>query len=84
MAHLNTNSHMEFNFEGQFLGFVSHDGTLKYMRLKVLSEEMQIKIPKAMSGFPWGLQVTSSKRLPELPLLSQVVRRSDRPFAFKL
>ncbi len=48
MAHLDTNSPMEFNFEGQFLGFVSHDGILKYMRLKVLSEEMQIKLPKAM------------------------------------
>jgi len=48
MAHFDTKSRMEFNFEGQFLGFVSHDGALKYMRLKVLSEEMQIKLPKAM------------------------------------
>jgi (2Fe-2S) ferredoxin len=38
----------EFNFEGQFLGFVSHDGKLKYLHLKVLSEEMHIKIPKAL------------------------------------
>jgi len=48
MAHFDTDSHREFNFEGQFLGFVSHDGALKYMRLRVLSEELQIKIPKAM------------------------------------
>ncbi|MEB3336941.1 MAG: (2Fe-2S) ferredoxin domain-containing protein [Leptolyngbyaceae bacterium] len=39
---------MEFNFEGQFLGFVHDDGKLKYMRLGVLSEEIQIKIPKAL------------------------------------
>ena len=38
---------MEFDFEGQFLGFVSCDGKLKYMRLRVLSEEMQIKLPKS-------------------------------------
>jgi (2Fe-2S) ferredoxin len=38
----------EFNFEGQFLGFVSHDGKLKYLHLRVLSEEMHIKIPKAL------------------------------------
>lgn len=37
---------MEFNFEGQFLGFVRHEGKLKYLRLRVSSEEMQIKIPK--------------------------------------
>jgi (2Fe-2S) ferredoxin len=41
-------SRAEFNFEGQFLGFVSHDGKLKYIRLGVLSEEMLIKLPKAM------------------------------------
>jgi (2Fe-2S) ferredoxin len=41
-------SHGEFNFEGQFLGFVSHDGKLKYLHLRVLSEEMHIKIPKAL------------------------------------
>jgi (2Fe-2S) ferredoxin len=39
---------MEFNFEGQFLGFVSHDGKLKYMRLRMLSEELQIKLPKSL------------------------------------
>ncbi|WP_036530781.1 (2Fe-2S) ferredoxin domain-containing protein [Neosynechococcus sphagnicola] len=48
MAHFDTKSPMEFNFQGQFLGFVSHDGAWKYMRLRVLSEELQIKIPKAM------------------------------------
>jgi (2Fe-2S) ferredoxin len=40
--------HMEFKFEGEFLGFVNHEGKLKYLRLKVLSEEVQIKIPKAV------------------------------------
>jgi (2Fe-2S) ferredoxin len=38
----------EFSLEGQFLGFASHDGKLKYIRLGVLSEEMLIKLPKAM------------------------------------
>jgi len=48
MIHSDPDSRMEFNFEGQFLGFVSHDGKLKYLRLQVRSEEMQIKIPKAV------------------------------------
>ncbi|NJO72584.1 MAG: (2Fe-2S) ferredoxin domain-containing protein [Leptolyngbyaceae cyanobacterium RM1_406_9] len=39
---------MEFSFECQFLEFVRHDGKLKYIRLKVLSEEMQVKLPKFM------------------------------------
>lgn len=48
MVYSDNSSRGEFNFEGQFLGFVSHDGKLKYLRLRVLSEEMQIKIPKAL------------------------------------
>ncbi|KAM3095673.1 (2Fe-2S) ferredoxin domain-containing protein [Phormidesmis sp. 146-35] len=40
--------HMEFKFEGEFLGFVQHEGKLKYLRLGVLSEELQIKLPKAV------------------------------------
>lgn len=48
MADSNNCSPKEFCLEGQFLGFASHDGKLKYLRLSVLSEEMQIKIPKAM------------------------------------
>jgi NADH:ubiquinone oxidoreductase subunit E len=48
MAYSDHTLRMEFNFEGQFLGFVNHDGKLKYLRLRVLSEEMQIKISKAM------------------------------------
>lgn len=48
MIHSDNGSRMEFNFEGQFLDFVKHDGKLKYLRLKVLSEEIQIKIPKTM------------------------------------
>ncbi len=48
MDHLDSYSRMGFNFEGQFLGFVRHDGALKYLRLSVLSEEMLIKLPKAM------------------------------------
>ncbi|NJR66975.1 MAG: (2Fe-2S) ferredoxin domain-containing protein [Leptolyngbyaceae cyanobacterium CRU_2_3] len=42
------NSPIEFNFEGQFLGFVRHDGKLKYLRLRMSSEEIQIKLPKAV------------------------------------
>ncbi|MGL5058338.1 MAG: (2Fe-2S) ferredoxin domain-containing protein [Microcoleus sp.] len=37
-----------FCLEGEFLGFASHDGKLKYIRLGMLSEEMLIKLPKAM------------------------------------
>jgi (2Fe-2S) ferredoxin len=48
MVHVDHDSHIKFNFEGQFLGFVNHDGKIKYMRLRVLSEDFQIKIPKAM------------------------------------
>jgi (2Fe-2S) ferredoxin len=48
MVYSDNYSRGEFNFEGQFLGFVNHDGKLKYLRLRVLSEEMQIKIPKAL------------------------------------
>lgn len=48
MTHSDHNSPMGFNFEGQFLGFVDHAGKLKYARLRVLSEEMQVKLPKAM------------------------------------
>ena len=48
MTHSDHHSPMGFNFEGQFLGFVNHDGKLKYARLRVLSEEMQVKLPKAM------------------------------------
>lgn len=46
MMHPHSGSRLEFDVEGQFLGFMSHDGKLKYLRLSVLSEEMQIKIPK--------------------------------------
>jgi (2Fe-2S) ferredoxin len=48
MVYPDRTSRMEFNFEGQFLGFVNHDGKLKYLRLRVLSEEMEIKLSKAM------------------------------------
>lgn len=50
MAHANTNSRIlfNFNFEGQFLDFVSHDRALKHISLRVLSEEIQIKLPKAV------------------------------------
>jgi (2Fe-2S) ferredoxin len=46
MGHSGYQQQLDFNFEGQFLGFAGHAGKLKYLRLKVLSEEMQIKIPK--------------------------------------
>ncbi len=48
MMHLHSDSHMQFDFEGQFLGFMSRDGKLNYLRLRVSSEEMQIKIPKTV------------------------------------
>lgn len=48
MRHPDKRPRIEFSFDGEFLGFVSHDGKLKYMRLRVLSEEIQIKIPKAL------------------------------------
>jgi (2Fe-2S) ferredoxin len=41
-------SQRKFSLEGQFLGFASHDGKLKYIRLRVLSEEIPIELPKAM------------------------------------
>jgi hypothetical protein len=37
---------LEFHFEGEFLGFVGSPGKLKYLRLQVLTETVQIKIPK--------------------------------------
>lgn len=38
---------LEFTVEGQFVGFVG-TGSLKYLRLRMPSEEMQIKIPKPL------------------------------------
>jgi (2Fe-2S) ferredoxin len=46
MLYSDDHAPLGFNFEGQFLGFVYDDGKLKSMRLRVLSEDMQIKIPK--------------------------------------
>jgi (2Fe-2S) ferredoxin len=41
-----------FNFEGQFLGVAGDEiGKLKYLRLQVLQEEIQVKIPKDLRGF---------------------------------
>lgn len=48
MSYSNYSQSMAFNFEGQFLGFVSGAERFKYLRLKVLSEEMQIKVPKEL------------------------------------
>lgn len=48
MTHLDNNSGIAFNFEGQFLGFVHQDGRLKYLRLRTLSDDLQVKLPKAM------------------------------------
>ncbi|MCS6813283.1 MAG: (2Fe-2S) ferredoxin domain-containing protein [Cyanobacteria bacterium] len=53
MNQLDSYSRIGFNFEGQFLGFVRRDGTPKYLRLRVLSEEMLIKLPKVMR-LAWG------------------------------
>lgn len=70
MTHSDRNSQLSFDFEGQFLGFGHHDGTLKYLRLKVLSEEIQVKLPKAMRAaeelpFQRGdsLRITGSGKL---------------------
>lgn len=43
-----THQQLEFSFEGQFLGFACHNGKPKYLRLETLSEEMWIKLPKAL------------------------------------
>jgi hypothetical protein len=48
MVNSDNYSPKEFCLEGEFLGFASHDGKLKYIRLGMLSEEMLIKLPKAM------------------------------------
>jgi (2Fe-2S) ferredoxin len=48
MSHSNYQQSLQFNFEGQFLGFVFREGTPKYLRLIVLSEELHVKIPKAL------------------------------------
>jgi len=48
MSHSDYQPSLQFNFEGQFLGFVVRADKLKYLRLKVLSEELQIKLPKAL------------------------------------
>lgn len=56
MNQLDSYSRIGFNFEGQFLGFVCRDRTPKYLRLRVLSEEMLIKLPKAMR-VAWGLSL---------------------------
>jgi (2Fe-2S) ferredoxin len=48
MDHSDCQQPLEFNFEGEFLGFVDRLGKSKYLRLKMLSEEVQIKIPKSL------------------------------------
>lgn len=45
---VHADARMEFNLEGEFLDFVKRHGKLKYLRLKVLSEEVQIKLSKAL------------------------------------
>lgn len=48
MTFSDTYQRMDFSFEGQFLDFICHDGKLKYIRLQVSSEELQVKLPKPM------------------------------------
>jgi NADH:ubiquinone oxidoreductase subunit E len=48
MSHSDYHQYLELSFEGHFLGFEGRVGKLKYLRLRVLSEEMQVKIPKEM------------------------------------
>lgn len=42
---------MEFTFEGQFLGFAGERGKFKYLRLGMVSEELEIKIPKELRAW---------------------------------
>ncbi|MCU0569567.1 MAG: (2Fe-2S) ferredoxin domain-containing protein [Oculatellaceae cyanobacterium Prado106] len=44
---------LDFNFEGRFLGFTDESGKLKYFRLGLSNEDLQIKLPKKLreSGF---------------------------------
>jgi (2Fe-2S) ferredoxin len=48
MTYLHHDARMEFNLEGQFLDFVKRHGKLKYLRLQVQSEEIRIKLSKAV------------------------------------
>jgi (2Fe-2S) ferredoxin len=42
---------MEFNFEGQFLGFAGERDKFKYLRLGMVSEKVEIKIPKELRAW---------------------------------
>lgn len=46
-----THQRLEFNFEGQFLGFAGERGKFKYLRLGMVSEEVEIKIPKELRAW---------------------------------
>ncbi len=48
MTYLHHDARMEFNLEGQFLDFVKRHGKLKYLRVQVQSEEIRIKLSKAV------------------------------------
>lgn len=51
MSHFHSSQRLEFNLEGQFLGFCESDGKLKYLRLQLATEEVRIKIPKELRFF---------------------------------
>lgn len=47
----NSTQRLEFNFEGQFLGFAGERSKFKYLRLGIGSEEVEIKIPKELRAW---------------------------------
>jgi (2Fe-2S) ferredoxin len=51
MLHTDQHQRITFNFEGQFLGLAEQAGKLNHLRLKLLSEEMPIKLPKQLRIF---------------------------------
>ncbi|MDX2232440.1 MAG: (2Fe-2S) ferredoxin domain-containing protein [Leptolyngbyaceae cyanobacterium bins.349] len=53
---------MEFNFEGEFLGFADPTPKCKYIRLNVLSEELSIKVSKELRSL-LHLTVQSGTRI---------------------
>jgi (2Fe-2S) ferredoxin len=70
---------MEFNFEGEFLGFSDSGHKYKYLRLKVATDELQIKVAKALRPF-----VKLSFRVGEKIRVSGVSKPSQKTHQLKL
>lgn len=51
MNYFTSSQAIEFNFEGEFLGFAEPSHKCKYVRLKVLSDELHIKVAKELRPF---------------------------------